>query len=77
MTYDWGSSQNSADVPVKCVSADCSPTSCSSCVTYYESDVIIATGQVVIVAGSSCREVPAIRKAMSGCELRMDDAGAL
>lgn len=74
--FDWGSSQHSADVPVKYASADCSSTSCYSCATCCESDEIIAIEPIETVASSSCREVPAIRKAMNGCELRTDDVGA-
>lgn len=74
--FDWDSSQRSADGLVKCASADCSSTSCSSCATCCESDEIAAIGPVGTVASSSCREVPAIRKAMNGCELRTDDVGA-
>lgn len=74
--FDWDSSPSSADGPVKCAFVDCSWMNYLSCATCCESDEIIAIELIVIVADSSCREVPAIHKAMNGCGLRTDDVGA-
>lgn len=65
-----------ADVPAKCVFVDCNSMHYSPYAKCCVSDVIIVTELVVIVVSSSCREAPAIRKAMNGCELRTGDEGA-
>lgn len=76
VTFDWDSCQRFADAPVKYEFAGYSLTSCYSCATCCVFDEIIATEPTVIVASSSCREVPAFRKAMNGCELTRGGAGA-
>lgn len=73
MKFDLDLSQHFVDAPAIYEFAGCSSTSYLK----IEFDAIVETEPVVIVASSSCPAVPAIHKAMNGCELRTGDVGAL